>query len=289
MTENATVIVFFSSHAVVFVAITGLWLYVWAMRFHEKLRRRVDELGLNKAKAAREVGLPESTISNYLASDESLPRVDIAAKISKAIRVPLEWLADDAADWPPPQQLQPKPALEDCSPHDLKVEIAKRHRREVIRILDALALAERMIAKKSYDIPPAEARRLLFDLNRVDTLTDFSPDAFANENHAMMPGHERPVDDFYGQVIAGRMARVGEDPGIREAKKKALAMLPPDQIPNPMSGEVFTLLTELANGKAEPLGPFVSSVQLGYAELGQLKERLKSNLPASKLVPSKPR
>ncbi len=72
------------------------------MNFNEKLQRLVSEQSLNKSKASRDAGLPESTISSYLAKPESLPRVDIALKIARVLGVPLDWMADDSQDFPPP-------------------------------------------------------------------------------------------------------------------------------------------------------------------------------------------
>lgn len=68
----------------------------------EKLARRVKDLGLNKAKAARKAGLLESTIGSYISKPVSLPPSDIALKISRAIQVPLDWLIDDEQEYPPP-------------------------------------------------------------------------------------------------------------------------------------------------------------------------------------------
>jgi hypothetical protein len=76
--------------------------YYQHVQFHEKLRMVVTENSVNKSKASRDAGLPESTISSYLAKPDSLPRIDIALKLSKVLDVPFEWLADDSQDWPPP-------------------------------------------------------------------------------------------------------------------------------------------------------------------------------------------
>ena len=75
------------------------------MNFTEKLKRASADL--NKSKAGERVGLKADTISSYI-TKKAIPRLDTAVKIARALSVPLEWLADDSQDWPPPQ---PSPAL----------------------------------------------------------------------------------------------------------------------------------------------------------------------------------
>lgn len=107
------------------------------VKFHEKLKRRVEEGRLNKARAARDVGLPESTISSYLAKTDSLPRADIALKIARAIEVPVEWLIDDEQEWPPPTT----PTKNSLSDHELMSELSDRFLRAVHEYIDAQQVA----------------------------------------------------------------------------------------------------------------------------------------------------
>jgi transcriptional regulator with XRE-family HTH domain len=112
------------------------------MTFHEKLRMRVEALGLNKARAAREAGLPESTISSYLSKDKSLPRIDIAFKIARAIGVPLDWLADDKANWPPP--IPAAGVVENIQDGFLMREICRRLRLASMDVKERIEKAERI-------------------------------------------------------------------------------------------------------------------------------------------------
>ncbi|HZK80618.1 MAG TPA: helix-turn-helix transcriptional regulator [Humisphaera sp.] len=73
------------------------------MDFQEKLRRRMEELGLNKARVAAGAGLTDSTISSYFRDRGSVPRIDIGIRIARVVKVPLDWLADDSQEWPPPE------------------------------------------------------------------------------------------------------------------------------------------------------------------------------------------
>ncbi len=89
------------------------------------------------------MGLPDSTINNYLAKNDSLPRIDIAAKIAKAIRVPLEWLADDAAEWPPPDA-GAKNTPTQLSDRELMLEVGSRWGRAAMGLYDAFDRAQRV-------------------------------------------------------------------------------------------------------------------------------------------------
>ena len=120
----------------------GFGLSLSAMTFHEKLRIRVEAIGLNKARAAREVGLPESTISSYLSKDKSLPRIDIAFKIARAVGVPLEWLADDNANWPPP--IPVLGAVENIQDGFLMREVCRRLRLASMDVKERIEKAERI-------------------------------------------------------------------------------------------------------------------------------------------------
>ncbi|HUO07066.1 MAG TPA: helix-turn-helix transcriptional regulator [Phycisphaerae bacterium] len=69
------------------------------MKFAEKLKRLT--VGVNKAKVAREAGLPTNAVNDYIGRGY-IPRLDKALKLARALNVSLEFLADDSADFPPP-------------------------------------------------------------------------------------------------------------------------------------------------------------------------------------------
>jgi transcriptional regulator with XRE-family HTH domain len=144
-----------------------------AVRFHDKVRLRVSELGINRAKAARDVGLPVSTISNYMSKLESLPRADIAFKIAKAIAVPIEWLLDDEQDFPPPSNTGTT-SLKYATDAELIEEVETRYQRAAVALRDTLdqlkAIDLGKLAKEIAATPPgsplsktAETAVKLFD------------------------------------------------------------------------------------------------------------------------------
>ena len=93
------------------------------MTFQEKLRRLAPTI--NKSRAARAVGLKANAISTYMAKG-SLPRIDIALKIALALGVPLDWLADDQQDFPPPAKASS--SIRDFGDADLVHDLAQRYR-----------------------------------------------------------------------------------------------------------------------------------------------------------------
>lgn len=186
------------------------------MEFHEKLKRRVADLGINKAKAAREAGLPESTISSYLARTGSLPRLDIATKIAAALKVPLAWLADDSKGWPPPPA-DDGVRISDVPYTELARELARRYRLDLLDTMASLEQAEKenwksaveaLRSLRSGELPKPRVVRLLALVGRIceQVLTvnaRYDVRIVADFMHEQMPGRERSLDSLqYGQTLA---------------------------------------------------------------------------------------
>jgi len=219
--------------------------YGMGMKFHEKLRKRVEDLGLNKSKAAREAGLPESTISNYLVKEESLPRIDIAAKIAKAIRVPLEWLADDAADWPPPE-MKAKETLAKVEDETLVLELAIRMRRAHIWLLQALEKAakidweavQRGAAEftEDQDNFTPEMHKALEAVRQIEMANflwqSLNPTVAGWVAHELMPGADRPREDFNPLSTIIRVLEVMGNSAYLELRRKVFADPPAKIIAN---------------------------------------------------------
>jgi transcriptional regulator with XRE-family HTH domain len=69
-----------------------------AMTFTEKLARLTEDRC--KTRVSVRAGLPSTAISNYI-TKRSTPGADVALRLSRALNVSVEWLIDDAQDWPP--------------------------------------------------------------------------------------------------------------------------------------------------------------------------------------------
>lgn len=69
------------------------------MSFKENLKEEITYQGLLLKEVAAKAGLPPNTISNYLRSNSSIPSVDIAYKIAKALNVSVEYLVTGSNDF----------------------------------------------------------------------------------------------------------------------------------------------------------------------------------------------
>lgn len=72
------------------------------MVLYEKLRRLLAEKGWPQAELARKASVCPSNLSNIFHRANN-PQLSTALRIARALDVPLEWLADDAQEWPPPK------------------------------------------------------------------------------------------------------------------------------------------------------------------------------------------
>ena len=70
------------------------------MGFAKKLRDATEKRGIGASDLSRLPGVPASTIGN-ITNGSTLPRVDNAFRLAKALGESLDYLADDAQDEPP--------------------------------------------------------------------------------------------------------------------------------------------------------------------------------------------
>ncbi len=66
------------------------------MMFYELLERIMQERDLTVASLARETDLPDSTIRSILARKSKTVALDVAAKISKNLNIPMSYFCDCA-------------------------------------------------------------------------------------------------------------------------------------------------------------------------------------------------
>ena len=72
------------------------------MKIHEKIRLLCQARKITQAQLREEVGgVSKSTITNWF-NGSSKPDIDWVFAFSRALDVSLDWLLDDAADYPPP-------------------------------------------------------------------------------------------------------------------------------------------------------------------------------------------
>ena len=71
------------------------------VRFGEKIRHLRQ--GQSYAVVAEAVGCSEGALRQIEAGRIKAPKIDLCAKLARYFGVPLDWLADDEQDWPPPK------------------------------------------------------------------------------------------------------------------------------------------------------------------------------------------
>ena len=96
----------------------------------------------------------QTTVHNWCSNKGPLPRLDQAYELAKAFDVPLDWLADETADMPPPA------SKEDGLTEDEKL---------VLRLARVMGSAEALRRLAALDVRPLsleEANRLKRELGR---------------------------------------------------------------------------------------------------------------------------
>ena len=84
-------------------------------RFSEKLGQKILQLGLNGQKLARKSDVSDSEISRIM-NGKSLPGLENAIALARAVGVSLDYLADDALDADPNQPKESADELRDDDP-----------------------------------------------------------------------------------------------------------------------------------------------------------------------------
>ena len=80
-------------------------------RFSEKLGQKILQLGLNGQKLARKSDVSDSEISRIM-NGKSLPGLENAMALARAVEVSLDYLADDAMDHDPSRAQESSSELE---------------------------------------------------------------------------------------------------------------------------------------------------------------------------------
>jgi len=99
------------------------------MKFSEKLLKLLH--GTKATAVAQAAGVGRTAISKYLHND-SMPSADAALRLARHFRVPLEWLVDDAQDWPAPAS--ENRYVSDVSDEELMTEVGRRYRLQILSL-----------------------------------------------------------------------------------------------------------------------------------------------------------
>jgi hypothetical protein len=201
------------------------------MKFAEKLSRlTADE---NKAKISRLAELPSNAINDYINKGYT-PRVDNALALARALKVPLEWLVDDSAEWPPPET--DSDILGSISDDELMFEVSKRFRPYFLDYLDAVTILEsrdwsKALAYRDWQPGgpiPAEIGDLIGFLALLSQtkkrLLRYDPNVRSFGFHNRLKGKERDKSYFTDDNIRERWRALRERPGFKEARLIASAL-----------------------------------------------------------------
>jgi len=193
------------------------------MDFWEKLSRLTADR--DKGKVSFEAGLTPRSISNYI-SRRQLPRADAATGIARALGVSVEWLVDDSCGWPPPEIPSHASAMQ-LGDDELMLEVARRYRLAVLRLLEALDKAEKIDWAQAEKLPFIDVAAASFPIVYwLKILNLYNPDSAALAHHEAMPGGRRPMDDFKLANIVDRINAVMSQPGFEMAAVRAQVAIP---------------------------------------------------------------
>ncbi len=112
------------------------------MRFYEKLYKQMLLLGMNQQKLARKSLVSDSEVSRILAG-KSQPGLENAFKLSRAVGVSLDYLADETLEEDPTLVPEAPPA-EEREVLDLARELGSRQSRQVLETALLLGHKESM-------------------------------------------------------------------------------------------------------------------------------------------------
>lgn len=77
------------------------------MSFKDNLKRELDYQDIQLKELAAKTGISKNTLGNYLTGHNSLPNVDSAVKIAKALGVSVEYLVSGTSSKTEEKKLQP--------------------------------------------------------------------------------------------------------------------------------------------------------------------------------------
>jgi transcriptional regulator with XRE-family HTH domain len=197
------------------------------VQFREKLRRLGADR--NKSKAGVEAGLAPTAISSYIAK-KSVPRADIALKIARAFQVPLDWLVDDAQDWPAPEGL-----ARGLSDDELLAEICRRYERVAGQLQAVISrcqnvhwptAARHLLERSLADPDRPDDGQLGYLVQEIQhakwALQSFDGSARYDDPSIAPPGEARPRNGpLSADTLLDHVAQVRELPGF-DAVKEAI-------------------------------------------------------------------
>jgi hypothetical protein len=132
--------------------------------------------------------------------------------------VPLAWLADQKADWPPPSA-KAGTDLNDVKNEDLLMQVARRCRLERIELRRAVERArsadlervrEESRTWKPSEVPPPESMKILAAHLLVELkYAEWNVDRFCASYHTRLPGSDMPPESLTSDAIRDEFRALG--------------------------------------------------------------------------------
>jgi transcriptional regulator with XRE-family HTH domain len=196
--------------------------------FAQKIERWTAENQRSRAQLAGNAGLDPSVLHNYVKRD-SAPMAETALRVARAMKVPIDWLIDDAREeWPPPDVTKISPSA--FSDQELMRELAIRWRNALLDLLTAMdtfedfdwASAIQQAQRTPLDKPlPDDVRRAIALLLEVHSRfmrwrNEFDLETFCITHHDSLPGASLPAGQLDDTEIGFRFKRADDLPEARK-------------------------------------------------------------------------
>jgi transcriptional regulator with XRE-family HTH domain len=192
--------------------------------FAQKLTEWLQLKGWSRAQLAEAAGLKPTLLTNYVARS-SVPQIDNALKIARAMGVSLDWLADPAQGWPPPKLDEAaEDRLHNVSHDNLIRELARRYRLEVLDVRARLEEAANIDWSKTMEeveklepnapVSPDLARKLRLAqsvaFGAFATAERFDVRLAADLLHEQLPGGNFPRESLDFASALKALANLGD-------------------------------------------------------------------------------
>ena len=126
------------------------------MKSGTKIERALAEKGWSQSELARRADSTSPSISRIVNGGE--PSAGLALRIARALAVPVDWLIDDARDWPPPA-VDSGHGVADC--HDTAIAFKRRIERVYGAVQTAFEALTTAMRSDDREAAATHARRLV--------------------------------------------------------------------------------------------------------------------------------
>jgi transcriptional regulator with XRE-family HTH domain len=188
--------------------------YSRAVKLAEKLSRLTE--GKNRAQGARDAGIRPTVLNNYI-NRGSEPMGRAALGLADALDVPIGWLLNDGADWPPPASGRAANDPTAFTDDELMLEVCRRYRLIAVRLdaelkraaaVDWFEIGKALLAHAPGEEIPEELRRVAAlpgsIAQLVSSLSDYDPSVRSAGFHNKLPGRHLGSEELEFKSLRDR-------------------------------------------------------------------------------------